>query len=534
VDDTPKRFLPHALHDTEPPEEATKPSNPHPPEQIRAPTDVGRPLESLLGEALQRAMDQTSPALAHTPEGKTPTGEAHGRPPDRPNPQARGSTVWEPVSNDPKALVRVHQAQMPILDKGARTRPDPWPNLGIVIVNPNSCRGSASQLEGEQNFHVPCVGSELHAAPPTPQNFSSPFSPFPSLPDTLILENPSRGQDAATERCTTKDLRPERLKPPDAQAEDLHESGGVSSKPGDSPVFPEDVDPFGRAGVAENTDAGEVETSSVDAHERGGALPVAGTAPALAKGTAGVKPAGEAERAITAKSEALAPRTQGMARREVERPPREGKRMRERNPEALSREREHVKALPSKHKRECGTTPQGNPNEGNGKPSWPSRAPSHKDVMSASEGPAIRPGPWDPGGIVARKTKQEPGRSKYQLGGTITRNQPRTLGHTPPAVSYPFHRGVDLFSFFEARREGAESSWSWETSRPQRPFNKAAVWWPSHPHPRHTSSRASAFHIHALAQQGNLNARPQPQNKTCAPPFLHRRHFTAVRRLSAK
>jgi hypothetical protein len=197
-------------------------------------------------------------------------------------------------------------------------RPDPWPNPGIVIVDPNTCRGSASQLEGEQNFHVLCVGSELHAAPSTPQHFS--FSSFPPF-DTLILESPLCGQAAATEQCATKDLRPECLKLPDVQAEDLHKSGGVPSKPGDSPMFPEDIDPFGRAGMAENMDAGEVETSSVDVHEQGGTLPVAGTAPALAKRTAGIKPAGKAERAITAKSEALAPWTQGMARCEVERPP---------------------------------------------------------------------------------------------------------------------------------------------------------------------------------------------------------------------
>jgi len=48
-----------------------------------------------------------------------------------------------------------------------------------------------------------------------------------------------------------------------------------------------------------NTDAEEVEPPGVDAHERGGALPVVGAAPALAKGTAGVEPAGEAKRATT-------------------------------------------------------------------------------------------------------------------------------------------------------------------------------------------------------------------------------------------
>jgi hypothetical protein len=134
----------------------------------------------------------------------------------------------------------------------------------------------------------------------------------------------------------------------------------VSSKLGNSPVFPEDIDPFGHAGMAENTDAGEVETSSVDVYEQGGALPVAGTAPALAKRTTGIKPTGKAKRAITVKSEALAPWIQGMARHEVKRPPQEG-----------SMHEPLAEALPPKHEYKCGTTPQGNPNNGDGKPSWP-------------------------------------------------------------------------------------------------------------------------------------------------------------------
>ena len=36
----------------------------------------------------------------------------------------------------------------------------------LTFTNLAACLESASQLEGEQNFHVPCVGSELHAAPP--------------------------------------------------------------------------------------------------------------------------------------------------------------------------------------------------------------------------------------------------------------------------------------------------------------------------------------------------------------------------------
>jgi hypothetical protein len=85
-----------------------------------------------------------------------------------------------------------------------------------------------------------------------------------------------------------------------------------------------------------------------------------GTAPALAKGTTGVKPASKAKRAITAKSEALAPRTQGMARCEVERLPQEG-----------SMHEPLAEALPPKCKCKCSTTPQGNLNKGDGKPSWP-------------------------------------------------------------------------------------------------------------------------------------------------------------------
>jgi hypothetical protein len=146
------------------------------------------------------------------------------------------------------------------------------------------------------------------------------------------------------------------------QAEDLHESGGVLSKPGDSPVFPEDIDPFGHAGMAENVDVGEVKTLSINTHEQRGVLPVTGTAPALAKGTTGIKPASEAKRAITAKSEALAPQTQGMARHKVKRPLQEGKHVHE----------PLAEALPPKHEHKCGTTPQGNLNEDDSKPSWPS------------------------------------------------------------------------------------------------------------------------------------------------------------------
>ena len=81
--------------------------------------------------------------------------------------------------------------------------------------------------------------------------------------------------------------------------------------------------------------AGEVEPSSANAYERGGALLVAGTAPALAEDAAGVEPTGEAERAAAANFEALISLAQDKAvcGREVEMPPREGKRTHEPSPE---------------------------------------------------------------------------------------------------------------------------------------------------------------------------------------------------------
>jgi len=120
------------LHDMPPPDEAMEPLTQQSPEQIRAPTGVGEPLELLRGEASRRAMGQTSPALVHAQEGKMPIGEAHGCPPDLANPQTQGSIAWEPGSLDPKAHIHAHRAQRPVLDKGACMRPNPWPNLGVV------------------------------------------------------------------------------------------------------------------------------------------------------------------------------------------------------------------------------------------------------------------------------------------------------------------------------------------------------------------------------------------------------------------
>jgi len=126
----------------------------------------------------------------------------------------------------------------------------------------------------------------------------------------------------------SKPVAPEPLKPPDLPMDDLEKSGGASALDDSSMLHgggPGDLDSLGLAWTVADMEARKVEPSGVDAHERGGALPVVGAAPALAEGTAGVEPAGEAEKATAAKPEALVPWAQGMAEREVEMLPGEGK-----------------------------------------------------------------------------------------------------------------------------------------------------------------------------------------------------------------
>jgi len=332
-------------HDRLPPNEATEPPIHQSPEQIQAPTDVEGPLESFRGETLQRTMGQMSPASVHAPEGMMPTGEAHGRPPDLPNPQTQGSIAWEPASIIPKGHVCMHKAWRPILDKGACTRPNLWPSLDSVIVDPDIYFGSASRLEGEQNLFSPYVGSEQYASPCTPQispSLSSP-SPVSSPLDTLARENLSCGEGSATKQHTTETWCPEPLKLPDTHGGDLQETGGVPSVPGNSPVFPENIGPFGLAGADKNADAGGVKPLGIDADKRGGVPLLMGAAPALVEGAAGVGPAGRAETATTAEPEVLAPWAQDKAGcgHEVDMPPREALPQKgKHNPKALSRKRE--------------------------------------------------------------------------------------------------------------------------------------------------------------------------------------------------
>jgi hypothetical protein len=128
--------------------------------------------------------------------------------------------------------------------------------------------------------------------------------------------------------------------------------------------------------------------SGIDMHEWGEVLLVVGVAQALAKGTAGVEHAGEAERAAAAKSEALAPWTQGETGYKIK-TLRDGKREADEPPqEALPRECEYEGPrmgakrkiqleLPPRHHKgegrpeglpELDAMPQGNPNEDDHEP----------------------------------------------------------------------------------------------------------------------------------------------------------------------
>jgi hypothetical protein len=99
--------------------------------------------------------------------------------------------------------------------------------------------------------------------------------------------------------------------------------------------------------MAKNADVRNLEPSSVNAHEQGGALPVVGAAPALAEDTAGIEPTGKAEKATAAKSEALVPWAQDKAKRGLEGMPQEGKLAYEWLPKALPPEGEReVEMLP--------------------------------------------------------------------------------------------------------------------------------------------------------------------------------------------
>jgi len=136
--------------------------------------------------------------------------------------------------------------------------------------------------------------------------------PIPLPLETLARKNPLCGEGTTSNWHVTEDCCPKLWKIPDLCIEALEKPGGVPAS-GNSPFLlgdhgcPRDLDNLGPACTAENPDIGKVKPSCIDVHKQGGALPVMGAAPALAEGTAGVRPAGEAETASTARPKALVP-----------------------------------------------------------------------------------------------------------------------------------------------------------------------------------------------------------------------------------
>jgi len=276
------------------------------------------------------------------------------------------------------------------------------------------------------------------------------------------VHNLSYGEGISTERRTTDDRHPEQyLKPPDLRVEDLEKLGGASALD-DSPILlgsPGDLDRLRLVCTVSNADARELEPSSVDAYERVGALPVVGAAPALAEGTAGVEPAGEAERAMAAKSEALAPWTQGETRHEIETPSRgegeraealpQGERMLEAPPQKGSRKPE---ALLPEGERELDASSRGGPNNGkrrSGREALPQckrdpppRRDPNEDVLAT----------WYPGGESPRKQifdSKRPIEAKSDAVGIDARNknkdtwpyqnQSEAANYAPVTLLLPIH-----------------------------------------------------------------------------------------------
>ena len=109
-------------------------------------------------------------------------------------------------------------------------------------------RVSITARRGE-NVYAPCVGSEPHVAP----SVLKPFQISPILPSNALARANPLGEGAAPEWRATN-LCPRPLKQPDAQA--VQKAGVVTSVPGESPAFLEDIDTFGLAGMVENVHAG--------------------------------------------------------------------------------------------------------------------------------------------------------------------------------------------------------------------------------------------------------------------------------------
>jgi len=93
--------------DTPPPEEAPEPLISGLPKHIPAAVDAGELMESLTGEARQRATRHKCQASAWALEGEEPLGEAHGRPPDLLDLRFEAPIVWAASSMPPNQPLKI-------------------------------------------------------------------------------------------------------------------------------------------------------------------------------------------------------------------------------------------------------------------------------------------------------------------------------------------------------------------------------------------------------------------------------------------
>jgi hypothetical protein len=201
-------------HDPPPPDEAAEPPDKDPPKQIQAPANARGPTESPWGEGTQRATWRNGQSQTRRHECMWPLREAHGHPPDLPDPYPRSSIAPEHAVVDPKAHVVAYEARRPVPDEHMSARPEPWPGTGSKIEDPDACTRASVSLEGEQNIILPFVGSKQYVAPCTPH--ISPLSVVPPPPKILAPGIPP-GEEATSIRCAAAD----------PVAEGLEESGGV-------------------------------------------------------------------------------------------------------------------------------------------------------------------------------------------------------------------------------------------------------------------------------------------------------------------
>jgi hypothetical protein len=134
--------------------------------------------------------------------------------------------------------------------------PEPWTDLGTITADSDACTEVSVLLEGEQKMVLPCVGSEQHAAPCTPQHFS--LFPVPLLLGTHAHEIP-HGEGAASIRCATDGCHLEPWKPPNHAVGDTDEPGGVSPAMKAAPAPTESTASIELIGAAERAATAEPE-----------------------------------------------------------------------------------------------------------------------------------------------------------------------------------------------------------------------------------------------------------------------------------